>query len=123
MALLPTQRGLRWFPTDASVTNDGRPLHAGQRPSGHWKARKPAQQRPVQGPDWTQKILRKDKKKQKAQIRSYENAPEEVLEQLVIYLQQFVGEQFLSEGELRKICKKMMTTPEGVREFLELFKE
>ncbi len=45
MALLPTVDGPRWFPTDASTTRDGRPLHATERPTGPWRAKAPGGRR------------------------------------------------------------------------------
>jgi hypothetical protein len=114
LALLPSDRGFRWYPIDASSTQDGRPLHAAERPAGSWRVRDrgTAPPSPTEPP---------------APPRSWRRAapgeaPPELAADLIRLLRQLeaaAGRRPSSEAALAKRSRELLDDPERLLELLE----
>ena len=110
MALLPSDRGPRWFPVDAATTRDGRPLRVSQRPQGAWRSPAQANQAPS-GPAW-----------EKAGPRVLQEIPPTA--ELLRVARYLAGRNNAPapDSDLRQRCYELLEDPVQARRLLDLLR-
>jgi len=138
IALLPSDRGPRWMPVDASTTRYGLPLHASRRPPGPWRPRPARRSAPLpKEPRWKEAPSTRFAPRKPAAApaaaptatpttttpRATPTAiPAGDLVRVARHLAQLTGERLEREGELRRRCLKLLQDPALGRRLLELLR-
>lgn len=152
MALLPSDLGPRWLPVDASTTREGRPLHVGDRPRASWEAPPEGGARSLPAdPAWSRDSSRWDQARRGRVGRSgprgdvgsrsgrrgsgsggggrggrrrsvRRTLPMGELMRVVRHLRKVAGES-LSEADLERRCREVLSDPEEARRLLAWFDE
>jgi hypothetical protein len=126
MALLPTARGPRWMPLDASSTREGRPLRVPRRrpPS---RVRAPATPPAPPGgmpanPAWAASARRAPRHGGASSDRARGPMPQGELLRVARYVEAATGERPASDEALRRACRALLQDPARARELLALLR-
>ena len=103
MALLDAGDGPRWLPVDASTTRAGRPLHAGHRPPGPWRA---AESGAVRTPGWARAGRRAEPS------AAPPRPPVAELLRVARYLEETTGRRLGSRDELAAALRELLRDPD-----------
>lgn len=125
MALLPTARGPRWMPLDASSTREGRPLRAPRRAAPKGVRAPPTPPAPPGGmpanPAWS--VARNASRRAGASPDLTRSAaPQGELLRVVRYVESVTGSAPSRDESLRRACRELLSDTERAKEFLALLR-
>ncbi|HKE20510.1 MAG TPA: transglutaminase-like domain-containing protein, partial [Kofleriaceae bacterium] len=115
MALLETGAGPRWLPVDASTTRAGRPLHAGHRPPGPWRATRPGAA-PPRSPALDDAGRRASTRGRDEPAR----APVGELLRVARHVEDVTGRRLGSREEILRACRALLSDPARAAELAAL---
>lgn len=124
MALLPTSRGPRWMPLDASSTREGRPLRVPRRAAPKGVRAPPTPPAPPGGlpanPSWAGD--RAASRRRGGAPLPARTAPQGELLRVARYVESVTGTAPSRDESLRRACRELLADTERAREFLALLR-
>ncbi len=126
MALLPTARGPRWMPLDASSTREGRPLRVPRR-AAPLRVRAPTTPPSPPGgmpptPPWAASARPSPRRNESTRATARGPMPQGELVRVARYVESVTGEQAAGEEALRRACRSLLQDPARARELLALLR-
>lgn len=126
MALLPTTRGARWMPADASSTREGRPLRVSRR-SPPSRVRAPVTPPAPPGgmpavPPWAASARRAPQRSGAGSEQGRGPLPQVDLVRVARWVEAVTGARPASEEALRRACRALLLDPARARELLALLR-
>lgn len=115
MALVESDLGVRWLPVDAASTRTGRPLHAGDRPTGPWRPRAPRRQAELPRPPAWMRPTKHKKRRSRLPLAD--------LVRVARHIEKLTGRQALGERTLRARCRELLADPEQAAALVALLRQ
>jgi len=122
MALLPTARGPRWMPLDASSTREGRPLRTPRRAAPKQVRAPAAPPLPAGGMPPTPTWAASARQAPRRSGAERGPMPQGELVRVARYVESVTGERPASEEALRRACRALLDDPARARELLGLLR-